>query len=460
VAVIPEEATIHLSLASGVSVPRRLIPDYQRWNGAHGTPIRSSWRSSRTKAPPAVVQLSSFRRGSFMGGDYHGASFNNGKDCRSMITRRSVLKSTLAASAVLAAPAIMRSPAFGQSSGSVNVFVWGDYIQPNMIEKFQADTGITMNVSAYGSNDEAEQKLKAAGGKGFDVIFPSVTNVANYQDGDQFILQPLDESRIETGNLIPSMYRDSIQLGAVQRGERVAIPFNWGTEAVTFDASVFTDVADADVSYGQLWDARAKGRAAFRQKSVMVGTGLYLDAIDEIQSNRMLDMYKSEEDMRRVLDAVAEYIIANKQNFGAFWNNATEALNAFQQAGCVVGETWDSTGLLLNRDNANLKYRMPKEGGITWMDSMAIPSGAENLDQAYALVNAMLDPEMAGLMSMNTGYNSCVEGAAANAGEVYARQFAEVYNADNLANLWWWQADTPYFAPIRQEYVDRITNAV
>lgn len=163
-----------------------------------------------------------------------------------MITRRSVLKSTLAASAVLAAPAVMRSPAFGQSSGSVNVFVWGDYIQPNMIEKFQADTGITMNVSTYGSNDEAEQKLKAAGGKGFDVIFPSVTNVANYQDGDQFILQPLDESRIETGNLIPSMYRDSIQLGAVQRGERVAIPFNWGTEAVTFDASVFTDVADAD----------------------------------------------------------------------------------------------------------------------------------------------------------------------------------------------------------------------
>merc|ERR1711960_29756 len=102
----------------------------------------------------------------------------------------------------------------------------------------------------------------------------------------------------------------------------------------------------------------------------------------EVQSNRMLDVYKSEEDMRRVFDKVASYTVDHRENFGAFWNNATEALNAFQQSGCVAGQTWDSTGLLLNRDKPELKYRMPKEGGMTWMDSMAIPSGAENLDQA------------------------------------------------------------------------------
>ncbi|MAU96014.1 MAG: spermidine/putrescine ABC transporter substrate-binding protein [Fulvimarina sp.] len=375
------------------------------------------------------------------------------------ITRRSMLKAGAASAAFLAAPAILTRPGFGQSSGTVNVFVWGDYVQQNMIDKFQKDTGIKLNLSTYGSNDEATQKLKASGGKGFDIIFPSVTNVANYQDGDTFLLQPIDETKAKVGNVIPSMYRDSIQLGAVQNGDRVAIPFNWGTEAVTFDSTVFEGAGDADVSYGMLWDPKAKGKAAFRQKSVLIGTGLYLDAMGEVQSNRMLDVYKSEEDMRRVFDKVASYIVDHRENFGAFWNNATEALNAFQQSGCVAGQTWDSTGLLLNRDKPELKYRMPKEGGMTWMDSMAIPSGAENLDQAYAFINAMLDPEMAGLMSANTGYNSCVDGAAANAGEVYARQFAEVYNADNLANLWWWQPDTPFFASGQQEYVDRITNA-
>ena len=90
---------------------------------------------------------------------------------------------------------------------------------------------------------------------------------------------------------------------------------------------------------------------------------------------------------------------------------------------------------------------------------MGIPSGSENLEQAYAFLNAMLDPKMAGLLAGNTGYNSAVSGAADYAGDNYKAQFADVYNAENLANLWWWQADTPWFATLREEYVDKITNA-
>lgn len=385
-------------------------------------------------------------------------TFSRRTDARHGISRRTLLKSSAAASTLLAAPAVMRGPAFGQSSGTVSVFAWGDYVQPNMIDAFETDTGITINLTTYGSNDEAEQKLKAAGGKGFDVVFPSITNVANYVEGGELLLQEIDESRANIDAIIPSMYRDSIQLGGVQRGSRVALPFDWGTEAITFDSEVHP-LAEEEVSFGSLWNEDANRRAAFRQKSVVVGTGLYLDALGELQSNRMLDMYKSEEDMRRIMDEVAAFIIDNKGQFGAFWNNATEATNAFQQAGCTIGQTWDTTGILLARDDPKYKYRMPKEGGITWMDSMAIPVGAENVEQAYAFINAMLTPKMGGMFAQNTGYNSCVEGAAAEAGEEYARQFNEIYDAENLANLWWWQADTPYFAPVRQEYVDRITNA-
>ena len=375
-----------------------------------------------------------------------------------ILSRRRLLQSSAAASTLIAAPAVMRTDAFGQSSGTVNVFAWGDYVKPNMIEKFEGDTGIKVNLSTFGSNDEAEQKLKAAGGKGFDVVFPSITNVANYVDDGELLLQPIDETKANVGNVIPSMYRDSIQLGGVQRGERVAIPFDWGTEAITFDSEAFP-LTDAEVSFGSLWVPEAKGKAAFRQKSVLVGTGLFLTAEGKLESNRMLDMYKSEADMRRIMDVVTAFVIENAANFGAFWNNATEATNAFTQAGCTVGQTWDTTGILLNRDDAKYKYRMPKEGGITWMDSMVIPAGAENVDQAYAFINAMLTPELGGMFSANTGYNSCVTGAAQHAGAEYATQFNEIYNAENLANLWWWQADTPYFAPVRQEYVDRITNA-
>lgn len=368
-------------------------------------------------------------------------------------SRRSMLKGAAAAAV---APVILKAHDALASSGQVNVYAWGDYIQENMIKKFEGDTGITVNLSTYGSNDEAENKLRAAGGKGFDVIFPSITNGPNYYQYD--LIAPLDESKVAMDRLIPSMVRDSINLGATYRGKRYLLPFDWGTEAITYDSEAMPMDAEA-VSFGSLWAPEAKGSAVFRQKSVIMGVALYLDATGEVPSNRALDIYKSEDEARRVWDACAAFIIDRKDNIAAFWNNATEATAAFTDAGATIGQTWDTTGLLLNRENAKWKYRMPKEGGITWMDSMGVTAGAENIDQAYAFINAMLEPRMAGMFSKNTGYNSAVKGAADHAGTEYKQQFDEVYNEENLANLWWWQADTPYFAQLRQEYVEKITNA-
>lgn len=370
--------------------------------------------------------------------------------------RRTVLKGALyAGTALSVGPFVLPRRALG--AGQVNVFAWGDYVQQNMIDKFESDSGITVNLSTFGSNDEAENKLRAAGGAGFDVIFPSVTNRANYDEGD--LLMPLDEAQINVDAVIPSMYRDSIQLGAVKRGKRFLVPFDWGTEAITFDSATH-DLGDDEVSFGTMWQDGFEGASAFRQKSVIMGVGLYLDSIDEIKSDRMLDVYKSEEDARRVWDACAKFVIERKGNIGAFWNNATEATGAFTDAGCTIGQTWDTTGILLSRDiDPKWKYRMPIEGGITWMDSMGIPSGVENLEQAHAFINAMLTAEMGAMFANNTGYNSCVDGAAEFLSEENKRIFQEVYPQDKLENLWWWQADTPFFAPLRQEYVEMITNA-
>lgn len=374
------------------------------------------------------------------------------------ITRRSVLKG---AAAAVAAPAVLRAHDALATSGSVSVFTWQDYVQPNIAEKFQADTGITLNLATFGSNDEAASTLVANGGKGFDVIMPSITNRAQYESPDApngIYLQPIDEAKANLDAVIPSFLRDSVQLGATKAGERYLIPFDWGTEGITLNRGAL-DIADADLSYGDLWRPEATGKAAFRQKSAIVGVGLYLDSTGEVPSNRMLDVYKSEEDARRVWSGVTQWMLERKANFGAFWNNATEATAAFKEAGCIIGQTWDTTGLLLNREDPNYVFRAPKEGIITWLDSIGIPSGAENLDHAYAFINFMLTPEVGGMFANNTGYNSAVAGAADHASDEFKTQFNEVYREDVLGNMWWWQADQPYTSAVINEYVEIITNA-
>ncbi len=374
-------------------------------------------------------------------------------------SRRTLLKSALYGGAALtAAPWIARRGL--ASSGEVHVYAWGDYAQTfenHIIGGFEEKTGIKVNFSTYGSNDEAENKLRAAGGGGFDVIFPSVTNGPRYYADD--LLQPIDESKIKTDAIIPSIYRDTVTLGGVHRGKRYVLPWDWGTEGITFD-SVALPLDDSEVSFGSLWEPGRDGQAAFRQKSVLMGVTLYLDAIGEVKSNRGLDVYKTEEDARRVWDACTAFILERKQNIGAFWNNATEATAAFTDAGCTIGQTWDTTGILLNLEvDPKYKYRAPKEGIITWVDGIAMPAGAANVEQAYEFINFILQPEHGAAFSNNTGYNSCVAGAEEHLTEDNKRIFKEVYTPEVMQNLWWWQAETPWFAPVREQYVERITNA-
>ena len=371
-------------------------------------------------------------------------------------TRRNALRLTAAA---VAAPAVLRAHDALASSGSVKVFAWQDYIQPNISEKFEADTGIKLELTTFGSNDEAESTVRANGGKGFDVVFPSITNSTNYHDDDGNSFFAPVPNDVNTDAIIPSFYRDSATLGGVHQNHQILLPFDWGTEGITLNRGKLP-ISDANISFGDLFlQSAAKGGAAFRQKSVIMGAGLYLDAIGAVPSNRMLDVYRSEDDARRVWGAVTKWVLEHKDNFGAFWNNATEATAAFKDAGCVIGQTWDTTGLLLNREDSNYVYRAPKEGIITWLDSFGILKQAENRNQAVAFMNFMLQPEVGGMFSNNTGYNSAVQGAADFASDDFKRQFNETYTLDVLANMWWWQADTPFFAPVRNEFVEIITNA-
>ena len=98
-----------------------------------------------------------------------------------LISRRVFTTGTALAAAALAAPAVLRAHDALAQSGSLNVFAWGDYFDKNtIIADFEKQTGIKVNLSTFGSNEECENKLRAAGGKGFDIIFPSVDTGPNY----------------------------------------------------------------------------------------------------------------------------------------------------------------------------------------------------------------------------------------------------------------------------------------
>jgi len=60
-----------------------------------------------------------------------------------------------------------------QAGGQLNIYNWGDYINPDVLTRFTEDTGIEVKLDTYGSNEEMLAKIQA-GATGYDIVFPSV----------------------------------------------------------------------------------------------------------------------------------------------------------------------------------------------------------------------------------------------------------------------------------------------
>ncbi len=74
---------------------------------------------------------------------------------------------------------------------SINVFAWGDILDPAVIADFEKETGIKVNLNYYSSNEELIVKLKATRGEGYDLIIPSDYAVKILIKED--LLKPIDQ---------------------------------------------------------------------------------------------------------------------------------------------------------------------------------------------------------------------------------------------------------------------------
>ncbi len=76
----------------------------------------------------------------------------------------------------------------GESKNStgetLNIFVWTEYVPDSVIEKFEDETGIKVNVSTYSSNEDMLAKVKAESDGTYDIVQPSDYMVKQMADQD------------------------------------------------------------------------------------------------------------------------------------------------------------------------------------------------------------------------------------------------------------------------------------
>lgn len=371
-------------------------------------------------------------------------------------SRRKFLKGTAAAGAMAAVgPWVISSSALG--SGELNVLMWSDYLPEDWIASFQNDTGIKLNYTGIGSNEEIINKMKATKGAGIDICSP--TNNRSGQWVDLELLQPWDYSKISNiDQANPAMLKVGDTEWNFGNSGSHWLPQIWGTEAVGWRTDLYSPPGGVP-SYGAIWDEANAGKTMIRPHSGMLGAGLYMETIGELEPGDVWKAYSSEDAMRPIWSKITDWCIARKGNIKLFWNDADSQKNGFLNDGVIVGQTWDGPPLALKTQGEPVTYQAPKEGAMAWVDGMSLSVAAENIDQAYAFVEYCFKAEPAGKAIDKHGYNSAVLGADTYSGAQYKKNFAEAYPGDSLANLNPWPAEPQWYADVRTEYRNKFVNA-
>ena len=387
---------------------------------------------------------------------------------RTRMKRRAVLKGGAAVTAAAAVGPWVVSPRVLASSGEVNVLMWSDYLPPGFLKAFTKKTGIKVNYTGIGSNEEIINKMKVTKGDGIDLASP--TNMRSLQWVDLGVLQPFDYGRIKNiGNVNSAMLKVGDEEWNFGGKGSHWLPHIWGTEGVAWRTDLWTPPRAGEIpSYGDVWQPDVKGKTMMRPHSGMLGAGLYLETTGKLAPGAMKKAYNDEDTMRKTWEVVTRYCIENKAQIKLFWNDADTQKNGLLNEGVLVGQTWDGPPITLMNDGEPVQYRAPAEGSLAWVDGMSLSAKAGDVDAAYAFIDFCFEPEPAG-KSIDGGsegeawgghgYNSAVIGADKHASAQYAKVFQSVYPGDSLANLWPWPKEPQWYADVRTEYRNRFVNA-
>ncbi|NQN67472.1 ABC transporter substrate-binding protein [Streptococcus suis] len=270
------------------------------------------------------------------------------------------------------------------------IYNWGDYIDPELLEEFTAETGIQVDYQTFDSNESMYTKIKQ-GGTTYDLTIPSEYMISKITEEDMLI--KLDKSKIEgLENIDPQFMGLSFD-----KNNDYSIPYFWGTLGIVYNETM---VENPPQEWEDLWSEE------YRDNIMLI------DGVREVMGFGLQSLGHSLNSKNPAeIEKAAEHLYNLTPNVKAIVADEIKGYMIQDAAAIAVSFSGEASEML--DGNENLRYVVPSKGSNLWFDNMVIPKTAKNLDGAYAFMSFMLRPENALRNAEYVGYSTPIPAAKA-----------------------------------------------
>ncbi|NEY89741.1 extracellular solute-binding protein [Tabrizicola oligotrophica] len=283
---------------------------------------------------------------------------------------------------------LMASPAFAE--GELKVYHWFEYIPQELVDKFTAETGITVTIDTYDSNESMLASLKAGKLGQYDVAVPGDYMVQIM--GAEGLLDSFTPEELPNfGNIDPKWIDVPFD-----PGRKSSIPYQWGSTAFSVNRDVYTgDINTLAMIFNPPEELKGKINVLDSQGEVLALGSIYM-GIPQCSTDK------------EQLKALSDMLVAAKANWASFGSDT--AKDVLVSGDAAAGMIYNGFSAKARAEGANVEYAYPKEGYVVWMDNMVLLKDAPNRDNALKFMNFLLQPENAAAVTNYAAYTSGVMG--------------------------------------------------
>jgi len=262
-----------------------------------------------------------------------------------------------------------------QAPHELHLFIWANYIDPEVYRLFEQEFGVKVIEENVDSNETLILKLQA-GVTGYDIITPSDYAVAALIR--QGLLAELELSKIPNFQNISQRFRGLYY----DPQNRYSIPYLWGTTGIGYNAQ---KLESPPTSWADLFEPSRLERYKHR-------VSMLDDPREALGAALKYLGYSVNSTDPQQIEAAKNLLLAQKPYLARY---DSETYDDFLLSGdLVMAHGWSGEFAKARLENPAIRYVIPQEGGVIWTDNLAIPTSSQKIELAHTFIDFLLRPQI------------------------------------------------------------------